>query len=157
MHRALEEIEAGKGEAQRASSQLDDQVYALKSRISEFTRGFEQLRDAAATGPEFRQELERITSAVQGLQERVDTALTDLSRSGQVSEQLAERLASLDRKITAAMEQMQGHGGSVGDAAVERLKPLLEELTRIAQRSSSAACCSRRSWASRSISIPLRS
>ncbi len=138
LQRALEEIEAGKGEAQRASSQLDDQVYALKSRINEFSRGFEQLRDAAATGPEFREELERIALAVQGIQQRVDTALTDFSRSGQVSEQLAERLATLDRKITAAMEQMQGHGGSVGDEAVERLKPLLEELTRIAQRAETA-------------------
>jgi chromosome segregation ATPase len=125
--RALEEIERGSSQADRASSKLDEQVFALKSRVTAFSEGIEQwlqpaLEEIQATrrdadnarqelGQQFADLSGRLNEAIQELQGRLDTGLADMGRRQDVSEltdaSVQTNLADLQAQVSASAEQVE--------------------------------------------------
>jgi chromosome segregation ATPase len=139
--RALNQIERGSSQTDRASSKLDEQVFALKSRVTAFSDGIEQwlkpaLEQMEATrrdAEDARQELgkqfadlsDRLHEAVGGLEGRLDSGLADMSQRQDLSELAGEavktHLADLHAMVSASAEQLERRCAELGEQAAEAI------------------------------------
>ncbi len=120
------------------SSKMDDQVFALKSRVTGFADGVEEWFKPARSeieanrefvdraSVEIREKLQGFERAAQNLQACVDSGVADLQRRHETRDVDLSAVAS---KLDDCLNRLDQNPNRMGEFALERIRPLIDTLT----------------------------
>ena len=137
--KALAGIDSTAERVELASSRMDEQVFALKARVTGFAEGVEQwfkpARHEIEANREFveraseqiREKIEGFEQAAQSLQACFDHGVADLKRRHEACDTNLDALAS---KLDDCLERLEQNPERMSELALDRLRPLVDALTR---------------------------
>jgi len=141
MDQALAAIESTTEEAARANSMLDEQVFALKGRVTAFAQGVEQWFKPAQSeieanrqfveraAEQIRERLEGFDEAARDLEQRVQGGLAELNKRNESRDAIIDAMGSgLESKLDACLERLARHPERTSELALDRFRPLIDEL-----------------------------
>lgn len=141
MDQALAAIESTTEEAARANSMLDEQVFALKGRVTAFAQGVEQWFKPAQSeieanrqfveraAEQIRERLEGFDEAARDLEQRVQGGLAELNKRNESRDAIIDAMgSSLESKLDACLERLARHPERTSELALDRFRPLIDEL-----------------------------
>ncbi len=128
LERALAGIESTSERSERANSKIEEQVFALKGRVTAFAEGVEQWFKPAQGDIEANRAYVELAAEKIGQQlHGFDQTAAELER--RVDESLAElrqRHESLETGLQAKLDAL--HPDRMSELAAERIRPLVDEL-----------------------------
>ncbi len=136
--KALGGIDSTAERVELASSRMDEQVFALKARVTGFAEGVEQwfkpARSEIEASREFveraseqiREKIEGFEKAAQSLQACVDHGVADLRRR---HEKRDTDLGALASKLDDCLGRLEQNPERMSELALDRLRPLVDALT----------------------------
>ena len=136
--KALGGIDATAERVELASSKMDEQVFALKARVTGFAEGVEQwfkpARSEIEASREFvefasaqvREKIEGFEKAAQALQACVDHGVADLRRR---HESRDTDLLALAAKLDDCLGRLEKNPERVTELTMDRLRPMVDALT----------------------------
>ncbi|MEE8167055.1 MAG: hypothetical protein V3T64_15925, partial [Myxococcota bacterium] len=135
--KALAGIDSTTERVELASSKMDEQVFALKARVTGFAEGVEQWFKPARSeieanrdfvkhaSEQIREKIEGFEQAAQRLQACFDHGVADLKRRHETRD---TNLGALASKLDDCLERLEQNPERMSELALDRLRPLVDAL-----------------------------